>query len=153
MATVVYESGSNVIVAQSGTPTLTIPTERSKYIILQPTDSLDGITNQPAEYIQFLDTFTNDIRTDLMTNVQNQSGVSFSPLATLQKYLSFIPRSNVAFITELGATADNQVTIISQNEDIKASLTENILNTDNLDNIKEEQKTSNKILKKIYNTE
>jgi hypothetical protein len=153
MATVVYQSADNVIVSQTGTPTLTILKDRSKYIILQPTLSLDGITNQPAEYIQFLDTFTNDIRTDLMSNVQSDTGATFETLADLQKYLSFIPRANVAFITEQGATAENQTTVIAQNEEIQKALDTNILNTDNLDIIKAQQKANNKILTKIYNPE
>jgi hypothetical protein len=153
MATQVYLSGKNVIVAQSGTDTLTILEENSKYVIIQPVSSVSGIEPLTPEYIRFLDTFTGDLRTSLISDVIDGSGNSFGTLGDLQKYLDFIPRSNSVVTTKEEATAENQLTIIGQNEEIKEAIDKNTLNTDNLDNIKELQKGNNKILKKIYNPE
>ena len=149
----VYLSGSNVIVEQAGETTLTILQERAKYVVLQPTLSIDGVSPPTAEYIQFIDIFNDDVRTGLILEVQNSTGGTYADLKALQKYLLFIPRASVNYVTKQAATAENQTTIISQNEEIKNSLSANESNNEELRKIKEKLVYNNKILDKIYNHE
>jgi hypothetical protein len=138
MSTKVYLSGLNVIVEQSGTTTLTILQERAKYTVLQPTLSLDGISAPVAEYVQFIDIFTTDTRTELIA-------------AVLQKYLVFIPRADTTYVTKQAATAENQTTIISQNAEIVTNTQAIEEQVDNLEKIKKLIQDNNKQLKKINN--
>ena len=153
MATKVYLSGLNVIVEQSGTNTLTILQERAKYTILQPTLSVDGISIPQAEYVQFIDIFNTDTRTELISDVQDSTGATLADLKALQKYLVFIPRADVTYITKQAATAENQNTIISQNEEIKNNTKSISEDVQTLDSIHEESELNNKLLGKIYNHE
>ena len=151
MATKVYLSGLNVIVEQSGTTTLTILQERAKYTVLQPTLSLDGISAPVAEYVQFIDIFTTDTRTELIAAVQDSSGATFADLKALQKYLVFIPRADTTYVTKQAATAENQTTIISQNAEIVTNTQAIEEQVDNLEKIKKLIQDNNKQLKKINN--
>jgi hypothetical protein len=151
MATKVYLSGGNVIVEQSGQTTLTILQERAKYTVFQPTLSIDGITPPEATTMQFLDLFLDENRTELIADVQNQTGGTYSTLKDLEKYLIFIPRADTTLVTKQAATAENQTTIISQNAEIVTN-TESIKEDVRvLEKIKDESKLNNKILRKIYN--
>jgi hypothetical protein len=151
MATKVYLSGLNVIVEQSGTTTLTILQERAKYTVLQPTLSLDGISAPVAEYVQFIDIFTTDTRTELIAAVTDSSGATFADLKALQKYLVFIPRADTTYVTKQAATAENQTTIISQNAEIVTNTQAIEEQLDNLEKIKKLIQDNNKQLKKINN--
>jgi hypothetical protein len=151
MATKVYLSGLNVIVEQSGTTTLTILQERAKYTVLQPTLSLDGISAPVAEYVQFIDIFTTDTRTELIAAVTDSSGATFADLKALQKYLVFIPRADTTYVTKQAATAENQTTIISQNAEIVTNTQAIEEQVDNLEKIKKLIQDNNKQLKKINN--
>jgi hypothetical protein len=153
MATKVYLSGLNVIVEQSGTTTLTILQERAKYTVLQPTLSLDGISAPVAEYVQVIDIFTTDTRTELIAAVTDSSGATFADLKALQKYLVFIPRADTTYVTKQAATAENQTTIISQNAEIVTNTESIKKDVQVLENIKEDTEKNNKILAKIYNHE
>ena len=147
----VYISGGNVIVEQSGTTTLTILQERAKYTVLQPTLSVDGISSPTAESISFVDIFLDDVRTGLILEVQNSTGGTYSTLKDLQKYLLFIPRAETTYITKQAATAENQTTIITQNEQIEFNTGVAKDELQDLDKIKELLKDNNKQLKKINN--
>jgi hypothetical protein len=151
MATKVYLSGLNVIVEQSGTTTLTILQERAKYTVLQPTLSLDGISAPVAEYVQVIDIFTTDTRTELIAAVTDSSGATFADLKALQKYLVFIPRADTTYVTKQAATAENQTTIISQNAEIVTNTQAIEEQVDNLEKIKKLIQDNNKQLKKINN--
>lgn len=151
MSTKVYLSGLNVIVEQSGTTTLTILQERAKYTVLQPTLSLDGISAPVAEYVQVIDIFTTDTRTELIAAVTDSSGATFADLKALQKYLVFIPRADTTYVTKQAATAENQTTIISQNEEIVTNTQAIEEQVDNLEKIKKLIQDNNKQLKKINN--
>jgi len=100
MPTKVYPSGSNVIVDQTGQPLLTILKERAKYVIIQPTVSVDGITPPVAFTIQFIDIFNGDIRTESIANVQDSTGASFASQILLEKYLRFIPHTSTTLLVE-----------------------------------------------------
>ena len=147
----VYLSGGNVIVEQGGTTTLTILQERAKYTVLQPTLSVDGISSPTAESISFVDIFLDDVRTGLILEVQNSTGGTYSTLKDLQKYLLFIPRAETTYITKQAATAENQTTIITQNEQIEFNTGVAKDELQDLDKIKELLKDNNKQLKKINN--
>ena len=151
MSTKVYLSGSNVIVEQSGTTTLTILQERAKYTVLQPTLSLDGISPPEADYIQFIDIFTTDIVTSLISEVTDSTGATFADLKALQKYLVFIPRADTTYVTKQAATSENQNTIISQNEQIEFNTGVAKDELHDLEKIKALLKENNKQLKKINN--
>ena len=151
MATQVYLSVRNVIVAQSGTTTLTIREDWAKYLIIIPTSSVSGIDPLVPQYVRFLNTYTNELRTSLISDVIDNLGNGFADLNALQKYLAFIPRATSIKETKEAATAANQLLLLAQGVEILEKAETNIQNTNELNSIKNEQKTSNKILKKIYN--
>lgn len=153
MATRVYPSGKNVIVSKTGTATLTILKERSKYTTIQTTSVVDGASVSVIDKILFADTYTLESRIDLISEIQDASGNKFDGLKSLQKYLLFIQRADSTFAAQEAATAANQTTIIAQNEDIKTNTLKIKEDTSVLDIIKDESKENNKILGKIYNHE
>jgi hypothetical protein len=151
MATKVYLSGSNVIVDQTGQPLLRIPQRICSYTVIQPTASNDGLTIPVAVNMYFSDIETAVKRTEAILSVQTQAGVTFADFAALQAYLVFITISSQINVAKEGASVENQLIMIDQNTEIESELEETSENTRELKKIKEELKTNNKILKKIYN--
>ncbi len=139
----VYITGTTITVDKTGSPNLKIPQDRAKYLVSDTeTTVLDTL----------LDTVTE---TDLTVDVQNQAGASFATTQSTIDYLAtFIPRGDLVRVTtDLGATAANQETIITQNEGV-ISNTESIRQDAKvLKNIKEDTVENNKLLAKIYNQE
>lgn len=154
MATKVYLSGKSIIADKDGEPSLTIRTDRAEYVVFYPLLSSDGVTPPTPEDIQFKDIFYGTSITDKIENITNGTGGSYASLAELQVYLSsFFQRARGETVIQQGATRENQTTIINQNEDVKSSLGLIKDDTEVLEKIKEESKTNNHILRKIYNHE
>jgi hypothetical protein len=131
---------------------LTIRVDRAKYIVYIPGMSTNGVTPDPIEYMAFMDVSSGLFVTDLIANVTNQTGTSYSTLVLLQDYLNtFFQRSEGQVIYKEGASTDNQLIQIAELEALKAELETIRENTEHLHNIREGQEKSNKILNKIYN--
>jgi hypothetical protein len=153
MATKVYLSGKNIIVDQTGTALLTIRTDRAMNITLIPFESDNGTTPVPI-YIEFKDTFYQTTVTEKILEVQNQAGTAFASHFLLMEYLNgFFPRSSSRVIFSEGASSENQEIIIAQNEVIKTNTSDAAKELRQLENIKDEAQTNNKLLGKIYNQE
>lgn len=151
MATKVYLSGKSIIVDKAGETTLTIRVDRAKYIVYIPGLSTNGITPDPIEDIAFMDVSSGLVVYEKISNVTNQTGTSYSTLVLLQDYLNtFFQRSEGQVIYKQGATTDNQLIQIAELEALKAEIDTIRENSEHLHNIQEEQKLSNKLLKKIY---
>lgn len=153
MATNVYLSGKNIIVDQTGTALLTIRTDRAENITLIPFESDNGLSPVPI-YIEFQDAFYQTTVTEKILEVQNQAGTAFASHFLLMEYLNgFFPRSSSRIIYSAGASSENQEIIIAQNAEIIANTEETTQKLQVLENIKDEAKTNNKFLGKIYNQE
>lgn len=149
MAMQVYLSGTDIIVNKSGESSLTIPQYRAKFVLfgVEPISDLNGYTN-----VKIIDTVTQDEREDLISEVQDVSGVYVGTNLQVFNYLGGIIDSSDSYITKVEpCTAANQETIIAQNEVIKAELKDiRAIDEESQDIIKKELKENNKYLRKIY---
>jgi len=142
MSTSVYLSGGLVVVEKSGETALSIRQSRAAYLI-------------QGDVITIYDTIVlASTRTDLVVNIQDSIGNTFASTQALINYLSvFILVSSFKQAVINVSTEEKQNEIIAQNTTIQGQLTDLDIDLDVLENIKSEQKESNKILKKIYNSE
>ena len=140
MSTSVYLSGGLVVVEKSGESALSIRQSRAAYLI-------------QGDVITIYDTIVlASTRTDLVVNIQDSIGNTFASTQALINYLSvFILVSSFKQAVINVSTEEKQNEIIAQNTTIQGQLTDLDIDLDVLENIKSEQKESNKILKKIYN--
>lgn len=154
MATKVYLSGRNIIVAKDGETSVSIIQHLAKYSTIQQSLSIDGVTVPEVESIQFKDVKYLTTVSDTWQNITDQSGNTFATFYDLQQYLNgFIFTADSIVLTKEGATSENQELIIAQNDTIISQNTTIEENTYELGKIKEIEADSNKLLKKIYNHE
>lgn len=151
MATRVSLSGSNVIVNQDGESVLRIPQRLCIYSVLQPSASADGLTLPEPQYIMFKNSASQESRTELISEVEDDMGGMFSDFLALQSYLSFIWIKNSILVVKQPSDSDEISELITLNTEMLHELTDININTLDLDRIKDLIKKTNKILTKIYN--